>query len=330
MPSAVTNKWMTLLDIKNLTTNGLFHNTVDVISKPSVLLGQMPMIPANKGFEYHGSRMTALATAGFIGIDQGSTSTKGTWIPVVEPVKLCNSMSDVPKRVADSAKQPQEFRAIKDAANSLGLRSTVTQKLLYGSNGSDADEFDGMATRMATLATHNATTGPYIVNNEGSNNVTSIYAVKWSPNYVFGIYPENHGTMGLEIADKGSVFVADSGGTEQLEVYRTMFDQYVGLAVESYRGLGRLCNIETSSTGTTVNDDLLLELISYFDDLDGLTLYANRTVFFQLAKLAKDKSNVTYTPDMAFGVPIVRIMGVPIFKCDEITGSYGTYETAVS
>lgn len=326
--STKTKTYSSLADVIAFTHNNLLMGAVNLASKQNDIINQIPWQQAADITSHPVRRMTTYATATVVDIDEGVDPTKGVWTSISEPIKLITSLSEIPTRIVEINASPNAYRADQDLANSLGVWDEFLDQLFYGDSDTSPKELDGLSVRMPTLATHSATTGPYIINNGGSSNVTSIYAVGWgTARKTYCVYPLNHASYGLKAEDLGKYMGTDAA-SKKLQVYGTQWDLNVGLVNESPRTIGRLCNIETAITGTIIDDDKLMELLSYMGN--DVALYANRVVLYHMSKLAKDKSNVNWTPDEAFGRPIVRFMGVPIYRCDSIKGALGTYEDVVS
>jgi len=70
-----------------------------------------------------------------------------------------------------------------------------------------------------------------------------------------------------------------------------------------------------------LDDDQIIEALNYMPTAGGngnTVIYVNRVLKTQFDILAKDKSNVNYTADNAFGMPVTRFRGVPVRMWESI------------
>jgi hypothetical protein len=87
------------------------------------------------------------------------------------------------------------------------------------------------------------------------------------------------------------------------------------------RCVQRIANIETSGSENILDDDQIIEALNYMPTAGGsgnTVIYINRVLKTQFDILAKDKANVNYTSDNAFGMPVTRFRGIPVRMWESI------------
>ena len=146
--------------------------------------------------------------------------------------------------------------------------------------------------------------------------------IQWGENMVHLVYPKYSDTIGITEDAKGEEPVFESGSTTaKFYAWVTVFKLQIGLAIHDVRCVKRIANINSDRTDAeSLDEDVLIEAINEMPyNGRGSVIYCNRTIQTQLDILAKDKTNVQYTPDGPFGRPQMHFRGIPVHRLDAIT-----------
>lgn len=221
----------------------------------------------------------------------------------------------------------ERFQQVIEASmfysNSKAVVATLTANATSG-----IDNIEGLTPRFNSTT---GTGGAQIVRsdtaNAGTESFTSIWGVVWGDGGVYGITPKGV-SAGFEIEDRGIQTVSD--GTNELEVYLTVFRQAFGLCVEDRRQVTRIANIDSASSATAAGLEELMIDAHYTLHAPGagnLVWYCNRRIEKYLHKqaLANVKST-TYAVEDFGGQKITTFLGRPIVISDALTNT----ETFVS
>lgn len=296
----------------------------EVLDEAQPVFVDAPMIRSN-GITYHRiTRRTALPAPTWTKINQGITPTRGRVQQVDEEIGTLEARCEIDERLLDIAPDPAKYRMNENRPFIEGIGQEFGNTFISGSRTSSPEEFDGLATRYASL---DASSDYQTVFNNGEttgSTNTSIYLVQWGETTVHLIYPRNSSTIGIVQENMGREQVFESGSTTaKFYAWVTRFMLKVGLAVHDVRCVKRIANINSSrSDAQSLNEDVLIEAINEFPmQARNAVGYCNRDVQVQLDILAKDKVNVFYTPDGPFGRPQMHFRGIPMHRLDSITST---------
>lgn len=145
---------------------------------------------------------------------------------------------------------------------------------------------------------------------------------------VYGIYPKN-GVAGFKSEDLGKQLVKDSGGTNEFIAYVTHHKWSLGLCVQDWRYIARVCNIDTSAWKADLSAGANLALsmqdaIAAIFDLDSVqpVFYANRASFAMFNKQLTTKGSVNFLEYVERGGRLVpHFLGIPIRISDAIVST---------
>jgi len=212
------------------------------------------------------------------------------------------------------------------------MSQAVQEEVIYGSIGDDALGFNGFNTLFNSTTTYpngDSTWYYNVLDGGGSGSDTcSIIVVEWGPEKCHFIYPK--GTQaGIEINELGKQLVQGySGAGYNYVAWVTQFKWRLGLFVQDERCVQRIANIESAGASNTFDDNDLLTMCNRLPRMGedpSTRIYVNRTVRTQMDIKVKDKNNVNYTMDTAFGKPVLRFRGIIVNICDALTNT----ETAI-
>lgn len=323
MVNTVQNQ-LTLLELAKRSNNGNFLEIAEVLNEINEVLQDGIWVEANQVTSHIGTQRTHLPSGSWKQINVGIAKSASATKQVTEPVGVLEDYSIVDKRLVDLASDPMKFRSDEDIAHVEGMSQTIADGIIYGSIATTPEAFNGFATRYNLTSMANV----YGAGGTGSDT-TSLYLIEWGPRKVHFLYPKGTTTI-VSTKDLGIRPAYDSS-TPSLpyEAYWTHFAIAGGIYVHDDRCVQRIANIETTGTSSILSDDDIITAMNQMPNpstIAGVKMYVNRTLKTQLEILAKDKSNVNYTSDNAFGAPITRFRGVPVRLCEAITDA----ETAIS
>lgn len=320
----------TLADIvARKNPDGSMAPVVEVLNEINEVTSDMYLMEANDKTSHLHTQRTNLPTPTIRRIGLGVAASKGNEKQVRDNIMLTEGWSEIDERLVRLSGDGAGFRRGKDMAFVEGFMQGITEYVIDGS-GRD-EEMYGFSGRLSSI-------GTYCLTASGTgSDLTSGYIVDWSPTGCFGLYPA--GSAGGFDMDVKSLDTDKDSSNRLMDVYRTKFQWDLGLGLADSRGLFRIANIDTSSIATLaesslpVLDDLLLYCIAKgknkraIGPLGGRYIYLNSDGFIILDRLAKDKTNVQYTPGQPFGYEgVAKYRGLMIHQVDSITST----ETAVS
>jgi len=313
---------------KRLDPDGKVADIAEVIAQTNELFEDIPLVEAN-GHTYHRSTIrNGLPSGTFRAANEGVANEKSSTIQVDDVIAELATYSEIDQTVADTGDNTQAVLASENVAFQQGLAETMASKVFYGNNDTNHKEFHGLDPRFNSLSGSDNSDNVIDGNNGGSgSDSASIWLVGWSPNTVFGTYPQ--GSMaGLEMDFKGLDTVKDASGN-QFEAYRTFYRWRMGLTVKDWRYVVRICNIDTSeltadkSSNSADLTDLIAQALELMPSMAGISprFYMNRKISSFLRRQRNNTTNVQFGTDEVFGRHVMTIDGVPVKRIDALTNT---------
>jgi hypothetical protein len=276
-------------------------------------------------------------------INQGIAPAKSTAGQIVNTAGSLETLSHLDATLAKLGGKKEAVRASQDMGILQGLSNEMSQTLIYGDQGSAPEEFDGFASRYFSLGSTYTTSGQLIdAGGTGTDN-TSIWLTSWAPDKAYCIYPK--GTeSGLKMEDDGLVTIEDpnNAGT-YLRMWQTHFQWMAGLAVDDYRHVVRICNIdisnlETASDSSDSSANILkfmskaMDFIPPGGDVKPV-FYMNNRVRSMLRVKMDNKANVHLSVDnvttkSGFGRRQLSFYEIPCRRIDSILNTESQITTA--
>ena len=313
----------TLTELAKRTNNGNLLEIAEVIAITKEMFQDAVWIEANQTASHVGTKRTNLPSGTHRQANQGVASEASSTKQVAEPICRLEAHSRVDEAILDLAPDKAKARSQEDLAFVEGLGQTIETNMIYGDIDTNPEQIDGLATR------YDATTDANVIGASGTgSDTTSLWIIEWGPMKVHMIYPKGS-QAGLQTEDMGKQLVTNDSGSTYFWAWFTKFVAWYGLYVHDDRCVQRIANIETAGSEHLLDDDDIIEALNLLPQAGGggsTAIYVNRTLKTQLEILAKDKSNVNYTSDNAFGVPLARFRGIPVRLCESIVNT----ETAIS
>jgi hypothetical protein len=257
-------------------------------------------------------RKTGRPSVSFRSLGSRVTPSKGKREAWQEGVFLLSGYSEVDAVKAD--RDPRGARVYreeqdKDYLESIGY--TLSQHTFYGSNGK-SEGFDGLFKRLPSSADTFVSAG-------GSEEGTSIYAVKLGPNKFMGIY--NVGPKGalIEANDYDRFLDKTSEGVN--EVYGMFFNAAMGIAQYHPKSIGRIGKIDASHKPSATMFTTLFGKMGWKPDVL-VTTWTGAGYISEL-KLATLRMSVQ---DKNFDIEVDNYAGVPIIVDPALSDAEGSIE----
>jgi hypothetical protein len=324
----------TLLDVARvLDPDGKISTIAEVLQEYNDILDDIPWIEGNLPTGHVSTVRTSKPAGTWRQLNEGIEASKATTGQVTNTCGMLESLSHIDKDLAMLNGNTEAFRFSQDKGHMEGLSDTLADTLIYGNVSVNPERFDGLAPRYFSLgSTWTTSTQMISALGSGSDN-TSIYLVNWSPGKCYGIYPKGS-QAGLQHMDDGLLTISDPNNSGKfLKVYQSHFQWKCGIAIDDYRSVVRICNIDISNLETASDtSDSSANIIKYMcqaieklpPDMNGRPVfYMNNRVRSMLAVKLLDKSNIWLSMDEVKNTPLVRgktlhFMGIPCRRIDSI------------
>lgn len=327
----------TLVDVVNEYTSmdgkGMYIHAAKVLNRKCPITQLMPMVASNQVMSNIGTRESYLPTPGTRRFNEYISPTTTHVIPFTDPIAMVGDYSKVDFDLWKIQNDPNAWRSQKDTRKIESFTQKMEDLILYGNIATDAGAFNGLCTRFNSL-THRPngdTSWPYnVIDGGGSGgDTTSVLVLQFGPGALYGIYPKNL-VAGLSIQDKGQVtdMLTSGSAVTYMEVLMTHFQWFMGLVVEDERCVQRYANIELSGDND-FDEDILIDAIDRLPDrgaAPGTVIVASRKILTALHIRAKDKNNVQYGFEEAWGRNVTRFCGIQVVLAERLSET----ETAVA
>lgn len=325
--AAVNATQLTLVDIaKRTDPTGHLANIVELLSAKNAMLDDIPWYEANETTSHLVTVRTSLPAGTFRAYNEGVTASKSTTAQYRETLAMLEDYSKCDKSLVSL--YGDNWRHSEDAAFLEGMSQTMMSTILYGNTTTNLRSFTGIIPRYNNLS--GIENAEQIIDGLGSgSDNASVLLVGWGERTVKGLYPKGQ-KGGLMAEDLGEDTLIDAASKEY-QGYRTHFKWDAGIAIEDWRYIARLANIDVSNlslagTGSYAGADIingLIDLMSLLPSIDanGITpvFYANRRVWTALYKLALTKAAGGLTVrELVNGRFLVEFMGIPVRRVDSM------------
>lgn len=326
MAVLATNQ-LTLVDIaKRSDPNGMVADIVEMLSAQNAMLDDIPWYEANEITSHLVTVRTSLPAGTFRAYNEGVSGSKSTTAQYRETLAQLEDYSKVDKALMKLNGDSANWRKTEDAAFLEGMSQTMMNTIIYGNTLTNNRSFTGIIPRYNNLSGIENAEQIIDAGGTGSDN-TSMLLVGWGAKTVHGLYPKGQ-QSGLMAEDLGEDTLIDANGKEY-QGYRTHFKWDAGIAIEDWRYIARLANIDVSDLANAgkssgyVGADLINNMIDLMSLLPTLTgnitpaFYANRRVWTALYKLALTKAAGGLTVrELVNGQFLVDFMGIPVRRVD--------------
>lgn len=336
----------TLIDHARAFNDGKILKIANILQEYNDILDDIVWKEANQATGHVMGIASSKPTPYFRLLNQGIVPQKATSGQIVEGVAIMENRNQIDINLARLNGATAEFRMTQDKPMIEGFSDELADTLIYGDASTSPEEFNGLASRYFTLGSTYTTSSQVLDGGGTGSDNTSIWLVCWGEDKVYGIYPKGQ-RAGLQYEDLGIQEVTtDSSTGARMRAYESWMQWQVGLAVQDYRYVVRICNIDasnllTAGDGSDTSADIMKLMIRALGKLPphaGLrpVFYMNETVQTMLAVKLLNKGNVWLSMGEIKGSPIHRpngtlqFMGVPCRRIDAITNSEARITTATT
>lgn len=336
MATAQPNYWPTLYTIsKGLDNNGKLAAVGEVLNEKNEILDDIPWQVCNSTASHKLSLRENIPAPTWRQFNQGIYPSVSTTGQIEEVCGMMANYSEVDKALADLNGNTSDYKLKQATPIIEGFNQDLASTLVDGDYATDKAKFNGLSARYYGLTSSTGgTTYENVIDAEGTNAdvQTSIYLVGWSPNTVYGIYPKGS-VAGLKMDDRGQVTISPTTGG-QFEGYRTYFEWQCGLAIEDWRYVVRIANIDFTKLqqagDATDNSANLMKYMSLALDIPPSSgnvrwaFYCHKKVRSYLRVQLMNKSNTWLTLEnitngQGITRPTLSFMGVPIRRVDKMS-----------
>lgn len=317
----------TLADFMDrLDPKGHMADIIEVMNETNEMLDDITWVQCNNKFSHKTTVRTGLPTPTWRKLNYGVQPTKSTTAQITDSCGMLEAFAVCDKKLAEINGMRAEWVASEHRAYIEAMSQTFQKALFYGDSSKDPEQIMGFAPRFSSKKANN---GVNIIDAGGTgDDLTSIYLIGWSPNSVHCIFPENS-SAGIKREDLGEEAALDPAGGEY-RVFKTHYEQDVGLTVRDWRYVVRIANIkesllksvppdENSATGHNLYE-LLVKAVAKVPSLSGarFAFYCNRTIETYLRLQQANSRNVQLALSEVGGRKVLGFDGIPFRRVDAL------------
>jgi hypothetical protein len=313
-------------------SDGKISTILNLLAKDDPILQHVLWKQGNQLDGHKGKILTALPTAAFRRLYQGTPYSKAGVASIMEPTRQISTrwgidVDELAMYEGDAAQGA--FRLQEGMLHIEALRQFATNQLIYGGLAKDSmDDLRGLAARYPTA------TSPNVVNAAGaSTGCTSIYGVVWGESDLHGIFPKNM-PGGIQHEDLGRFDAEDASGNK----YRAVGDEWkwnIGFFLKDWRCVVRICNIKVANLLLPSTDGNYIDLQKYTIQAKNkipvgkrgrMVWYVPEAVMTALEVQSLRATNTYLKYGEAFNSQdVLKMHGKPVYQCDSISEN----ETAI-
>lgn len=321
----------TLLEVsKEFGINGEPLSVAEMLAQHNEILDDIPFAEANSTQGHRISINVGLPEATYRKLNGGILPSKGNSTDLTEAMAQLASLGKVDKSIADQSGNLAVYRLRKNKRHMEAMNQKFIQTLFYGDSAILPESFVGLQPRYNVIGGAPSTARQIIdAGGFGTDNM-SIWLVKWGLGGVQGIFPK--GTQaGIQHKDFGDELCIAPDGVGELPMYRDWFAWDHGIAVEDWRNVVRIANVDASdlSKNAVTGADLIDLMVQATELIDGagvgddsrLAWYVPGRIRTFLRRQLLNKSNIWVTNGEASGRRVTMFDGIPLRKVDRLLQS---------
>ncbi len=336
-----------LYDVQKLKApNGGAVEITNTLIERNDLLFDLPALPPNGGLFHQGARTSALPSASLTNIGGTWGSSKSERTPFVEALATIRSRFQSPKDVLQSEGPEVSQMLVNEEKNDHleSIGQSWSNLIISGPEGvsggtaAKQNAIVGLASREPYTTIDSEFT--YDTGGTGSD-LRSAWLMQLGPSTGHLVYNPNHPTLGVEMTDKGEVFVQAFGSTPSptdLDAAEGRWDIIIefmlqqGFVIRDQRAVKRIANIPAGAT-TTPSPELINNVIrasmKHSVNLQKTWfLYCDADVHTQLVLGANDKLKVFMSEKNIYQTVLPMIgQNVIIRRLDSLNHAPGSGET---
>ncbi len=325
-----------LFDVQKLKApNGGAVQVTNTLVERNDLIKDLPAIPSNGGLFHKGARTSSLpgGTLTDIGGTWGASKSERT--PFVETLATVRSRYQAPKDVLQTeGKEVSQMLISAEKDDHIeGMGQSWVNLLIEGPTTPQQNAITGLMGRAPYTAIDSEFT--FDVGGTG-DDLRSAWLMQPGVNTVHLIYNPNHPTMGIEMEDKGEVFVPVTISSGVVTAARwdivIEFMLQEGLCIRDQRAVKRIANIPAGASqtpGAALINQVIRASLKHSVGMSKMWfLYCDSDVYTQLVLGANDKLKV-FMSDKNIYQTVLPMIGpnVIIRRCDALNHAYGSGES---
>lgn len=339
-----TGSWPTLADVLSRIDGARKQMYIaEYLSQALAITEDMPMKEGTEIFGHEFAYRTSMPAGNWRQLNQGVGYSKSTTGKARVGMGSLEGYSQIDRMLAEANPAGiQAFRETEDVAFIEGMGQTWEETIFYGNANTNPAAFNGLSVLYNTTTQTTAQNAVNVINGGGVGvSNASIWLVAWGMRTAYAVYPRGS-AAGLQAVDKGDVTPAYDSAGNRYEAYTTWFRQQGGLAVEDWRNVVRIANLDVTTAGLAGPSapDLFLLLsqavmlppalgkgVSGIMKTDAPTdavpsvrpaIYVNRTLRFWMDAQAMRNRTVLQTINDAAGKVQDYFRGVPVRISDRL------------
>ena len=274
---------------------------VNSMAEAQEILQDMPLFEANGKTFHKYIRNSSLVSGTWVNFNNGITASKGGYITSTAPLGRIESRLVVDLRFADIERDFAAYVERLARPHYEGLANDVGDAICNGTVAGGY-QFPSIEEHIASASQTDQFGQTMFHTYGGSATLTSILAVQWGQDQVYGIYPQGHRYSGVEKKEMPGAQLTSGTNSSDMQSYVCDFSWHVGLVIADDRCVRRVGNIEpTGATNNMLGSSFKIRpvidgLVSMKDMGKGAVLYMNRSVWGIFWKKASEDANVNYVP----------------------------------
>lgn len=324
---------LTLADwAKRLDPDGKVPTVVELLSQTNEILTDMMWKEGNLPTGHRTTVRTGLPAVAWRLLNGGVTPSKSKTAQIDEQTAMLEAWSEVDIDLANLNGNVGSFRLSEAMAFIEAMNQEMASTMFYGNSGTAPEEFTGLATRYSAIS--GATNGSNVLSGSGAgSDNSSIWLCGWGDRSIFGIFPKGS-KAGLMHEDYGqqTVTVGTGIGGAKMRAYQERFQWKAGIALQDWRYVVRIANIDISNLVAKSSAADLIELMikaTYrLPTLNGVrpVFYMNRTCMQMLDIQRRDDvmTGAGLTWETVDGKRQGTFRGIPIRCVDALTETEAT------
>lgn len=332
---------LTLADLgRRMDPSGKIADMAELLSQCNELVDHIPWVEGNLTTGHVVTVRTALPKGTARRFNQGVGYTKSSAAQLTFGMMMLDAYSQIDKKLADLGGNTAANREKEDVAHMEGMSQQTAGFFVYGNSWTVPEQMSGFATFFSAISSAQNGVNVFDCGGTGSSN-TSAWLIGWGDQTCYGIFPK--GTKaGLTFENKGDVVPAYDSSSRRYEAYTSYFSWNMGLCIEDWRYVIRMCNIDTTTAGLAgptppdlfaIMSKAVVRLPTAGRTVSGITKtdapdrvappvrlnwYGDRTWREYLDIQAIRDKNVLLRPEDYAGRPIVNFRNIPIGVVDQI------------
>lgn len=316
---------VSLLDhAKRLDPDGSIAPIVELLAQRNPALNDIPFKEGNLPTGHRFTVRNGLPALSWRKFNEGVDATKSHTTQFDETCGMLSGRSEVDCELAKLNGNEAAFRMSEEAGFLQALYNEVETGIFYHSTKSNPEKFMGLSPRFDSLS---GLTGNQVINGDATASgadQASIWLVKWGEGGAYGIFPKGS-VAGFVRTDMGMQLVTDAN-SKKYRAYVTTWDWKLGMVVEDYRSVVRICNLDATNlslTGSVLQQKMIQAYHKVFQPGAGkLRWYMNRSLCTYLhAQAVAGVANSTLTVKEYGGQPLTHFLGIPIIETDGLVST---------